>query len=482
MPVEYPLSSFLGSFHPLLVHFPIGILLMALGLDAWTARGRHPELRLALPVLYLWGCITAALSCVTGYLLSSDGDYEGPLVRQHQWLGIATAAMSLLLWLRYRGYLAALPLSRVKFLLPGFLCILVIITGHLGGSLTHGEDYLLESAPVFIQKMAGYREEEIIAPVIEDVQQSDSYKDIAAVIFRQKCGSCHGPNKQKGGLRLDAPEWILKGGKNGKVLVSGNPGESELMKRLLLPLQDDDHMPPREKKQLSSEEIAYLHWWISQGGDFKKKVSELAQSDSIKRILKTFEEGGKQRESSMPADLPAEPGQAADVSLVDSLEKLGLLILPLAESSRNLEISFINCTLPPDSILPLIEPLSPQVVSLDLSGKKATDAGMTAIAKLNRLRKLNLAHTAITDQGIPSLASLQDLRYLNLVYTRVTAGGLANLENLRNLTSLYLLGTQVKKEDWSALKLKFPGVSLDSGGYRLPLLATDTEMVKEKRK
>ncbi len=455
---------------------------MALGLDAWTARGRHPELRVSLPVLYLWGWITAALSCVTGYLLSDNGGYEGPLVRQHQWLGIATACMSLLLWLRYQGYLSTLPFSRVKFLLPGFVGFLVIITGHLGGSLTHGEDYLLESAPVFIQKMAGYGDQEMIAPDIEDVQQADAYQDIAAVIFRQKCGSCHGPNKQKGGLRLDAPEWIVKGGKNGKVLVSGSPGESELMKRLLLPTEDDDHMPPREKKQLSAEEIAYLHWWISQGGDFHKKVSELSQTDSMKRMLKTFERGGKQRESSVPADLPPEPEQPADLSLVDSLEKLGLLILPLAESSGNLEISFINCTLPPDSILPLLEPLSLQVVSLDLSGKKATDAGMTAIGKLFRLRKLNIAQASITDQGLPALSALQDLRYLNLSRTQVTAGGLAKLVNLKKLQSLYLFGTHVSRADWAALKVQFPGVNLDSGGYRLPLLPSDTSLVTEKKK
>jgi hypothetical protein len=202
----------------------------------------------------------------------------------------------------------------------------------------------------------------------------------------------------------------------------------------------------------------------------------------MKRMLKTFERGGKQRESSVPADLPPEPEQPADLSLVDSLEKLGLLILPLAESSGNLEISFINCTLPPDSILPLLEPLSLQVVSLDLSGKKATDAGMTAIGKLFRLRKLNIAQASITDQGLPALSALQDLRYLNLSRTQVTAGGLAKLVNLKKLQSLYLFGTHVSRADWAALKVQFPGVNLDSGGYRLPLLPSDTSLVTEKKK
>jgi mono/diheme cytochrome c family protein len=356
---------------------------------------------------------------------------------------------------------------------------LLILAGHYGGSLTHGRDYLLTSAPAFVQRIAGYAPDTAETVQIEEVQQAAAYKDLAAVILDRKCVSCHGPNKQKGGLRLDAPEWIRKGGEDGSIFVSGNPEGSELIKRILLPRDDEDHMPPREKSQLTREEIAYLHWWIRQGADFNRPVHELAQSDSIRIVLKSFE---KNRPQEKKEDLPAEPDREADIALVDSLEKLGLLIMPLAKESRNLEVSFINCTRPPDSVLSLLQGLSAHVISLNMAGKQVTDDGLASVARLTRLRKLYLGHSQVTDQGLGILAGLPDLQYINLTHTKITENGLAALQALPHLGAIYLAGTAINREAWPRLRSQFPNVYLDSGGYRLPLLATDTETVKETKR
>jgi WD40 repeat protein len=85
---------------------------------------------------------------------------------------------------------------------------------------------------------------------------------VAAIdILRTECLGCHGPEKQKAGLRLDSRAAALQGGEQGPVLVPRNPGASLLLK--VLDAAHDPHMPP--KKQLASAQIEVLRRWIRQG-------------------------------------------------------------------------------------------------------------------------------------------------------------------------------------------------------------------------
>lgn len=86
-----------------------------------------------------------------------------------------------------------------------------------------------------------------------------------APIFKEKCTGCHGAEKQKGGLRLDSHEAVMKGGEDGAVVVAGDPKKSELLRVLLLPKDHDDHMPPPKKPQLTEDEIAKIKAWIEKG-------------------------------------------------------------------------------------------------------------------------------------------------------------------------------------------------------------------------
>ena len=70
-----------------------------------------------------------------------------------------------------------------------------------------------------------------------------SYTKQILPLLSDSCYSCHGPDKQKGGLRLDSPEAIQKGSKNGLVLTAGAPEKSPLWKLTTLPKGDDDAMP-----------------------------------------------------------------------------------------------------------------------------------------------------------------------------------------------------------------------------------------------
>src|SRR5688500_16134278 len=133
-------ADLIGRFHPVLVHLPIGILLLACFFQILTIKNRFTVLQPAIPVMLFWGMIGAVLSCISGYMLSLSGDYDGQLVSTHQWMGIFVAIASLVLYLLHKLSIG----EKTARIFSAGIIILITVTGHLGGSLTHGSDYLTE--------------------------------------------------------------------------------------------------------------------------------------------------------------------------------------------------------------------------------------------------------------------------------------------------------------------------------------------------
>jgi uncharacterized membrane protein len=477
--------TFISHFHPVLVHLPIGMLLAALLLQALSTRKKYTGLRPAVPVVLLAGLISAVLSCMTGYLLSLSGDYDDSLVSWHMWMGISLTILSAVLyfWILRRG------VDRVYIILSLLLLVLIVVTGHLGGSLTHGPDYL--TGPFTGGgggAQAGLAGLAVDTP-IANVQEARAYEEIIRPILQNDCYGCHGSGRQKGGLRVDGPAALLKGGKDGIVLVPGKGDASELIKRLMLPLEEEHHMPPKEKKQLNERQLALVHWWIDQGADFTHKVKELKQPDSIRPALLSLQ-GRRSRPAA--SDLPSGPAPAADPAAIAALAAKGVLVMPVAQNSNWLEAEFEGQTPPGpgggsmaakpgslDSLVSLLLPLHKQLVSLQLGNAGIGDSALAVVGRCEELRSLDLTNTRISDKGLGALGSLHELRVLTLVGTSVTADGVAaDLRSLSKLRSLYLYRTHVTARDWSLLKKVFPAVLLDSGGYSIPVLAGDTEVVK----
>ena len=92
-------------------------------------------------------------------------------------------------------------------------------------------------------------------------------EEMSKALFKERCVSCHGSVKQKGGLRLDAGALIAKGGKH-PVIVSGDSKRSALMERVLS--HDDDERMPPEGKRLTSGQIELLRQWIDAGAAYPK--------------------------------------------------------------------------------------------------------------------------------------------------------------------------------------------------------------------
>jgi uncharacterized membrane protein len=458
------LPDFIGRFHPVLVHLPIGILLLACFFQLLTSKEKFAFLQPAVPLMFFWGMLGAILSSVSGYMLSLSGDYEAQLVGWHQWLGISTAIVSLMLWVLYKFSIAVKTARFVSVL----IIVLITVTGHLGGSLTHGEDYLTKG-------LQSGSESAAIKP-IPNIQEAVVYTDVVQPLLEAKCYSCHGSSKQKGKLRLDQQEFILKGGKNGNTLEPGNADESEMIKRMLLPLDNEDHMPPKEKPQLTALEISLLQWWVNSGAHFNKKVKELPQTEKIKPALLSLQAGSADKEQRM-TDVPEEPVVKADESIIGRLKKAGVLVIPVAQNSNYLSVNFVTATSSVDSLVPLLQSLNKQIVWLKLDQASLKDASMDVIAKLTTLTRLQLSNTDITDKGLLKLRSLEKLQSLNLTGTKITAAGVVQLKGLKQLTHLYLYQTGVSTADWNLLRQSFPAAQLDSGRYSVPILASDTTKI-----
>ena len=455
------ISEFIGNFHPVLVHLPIGILLLAGLFQLLSLNPKYTGLHAATSIALFWGMICAVASCISGYLLSQSGDYDEELVNTHKWFGITTAFISLIAYLfnRWENVFAKWV---ILVMVP-----LVIVTGHLGGSLTHGSDFLTKG---FSNTEDSTAKE--LKP-LADVQEANVYADIVQPIFENKCYTCHNKRKKKGGLRLDEPSFILKGGKDGKVIEPGNADESDMIKRILLPRNDEDHMPPKEKPQLKENEIEILHWWVSTGATFDKKTKELAQPEKIKPILLSLQKEIKK----VTPDVPQETVEKADEKAIQKLKQRGIVVLPVAQNSNYLKANFVTVDSVTNSDMVLLLSIKKQLVWLDLSGKEISDSVLLTVSELLNLTRLQLDNTSITDNGLASLRSLVDLQYLNIVGTTVTARGIMQLKNLPHLQAIYLYKTFINSSDWLVLKNSFPKVTLDSGGYFVPILQTDTTIV-----
>lgn len=299
------LFHILGRLHPLMVHFPIGLLIIALLFEFLTIRSKTSNLRQGIVLLVYLGSLAAILSSVFGYLLSINEDYSGALLLQHQRLGIATsilsATTSLFLYQSSKANFKNLLLYRILLFST---VISVSIAGHLGASLTHGEGYLLgplgdDSSNYDISKVKSTFAELSKLDSLNSSQQEELNLEVRAV-FAHNCYQCHSEYKKKGELALDSKRGVFQGGENGSIITPGLPKKSELYKRITLPTNHKDVMP-KKGKTLAKSEVDLIALWIKQGAVW---------SDRAEKIF---------AEAPMALEQPDLPKESAEVHPLDQL-------------------------------------------------------------------------------------------------------------------------------------------------------------------
>lgn len=278
MTENFWLWQFLGRLHPLVVHFPIALLIFAAFLEIFTIGNYQSKLRSGINTLILGGTISAIFAALFGWQLAVNENITGDLLDQHQLFGIITVAISLVLLWFWSQIELKKRLQNIKvFRAILFITIIgIIITGHLGASLTHGEDFLSSTLPWNKDNstyqpgnfdLANYHSEE------GTLQPEAELKLIGEVrtILAHNCYKCHSGAKIEGDLRLDSKEHVFKGGESGAVILAGNPQKSELIRRINLPKDHKDVMPAKGKL-LNKEEIALLSFWIEKGAPWPENA------------------------------------------------------------------------------------------------------------------------------------------------------------------------------------------------------------------
>jgi hypothetical protein len=123
----------------------------------------------------------------------------------------------------------------------------------------------------------------LCAPFVAPGEASEAKVDFASDIYpilRRACFDCHGPLKQKGGLRLDERKVALG---ESEVIVPGHPEESELIRRVSLPRSDDEAMPSRGTP-LSETEIQRLRTWVLEGAPWPEQLAPARHWSYLKPV------------------------------------------------------------------------------------------------------------------------------------------------------------------------------------------------------
>lgn len=268
----------LGRLHPLAVHLPIGFLVLLAALELAAVRPRFQRLSAARGFILGLTVPAAVFSAICGWVLARSGGYDETILGWHRWLGVGVASATVVLYLLLRG-----GAGRAYRVALAATVVWLAVVSHLGGSLTHGKDYL--TAPV--RKMLGSGSGEQRASAGGNLLQRPVYVSVIQPVFADYCITCHSGKKARAELRLDTAEHLERGGESGAVIVPGSAALSLLIKRLALPLLHDDHMPPEGKPQPAADEVALLRWWIDAGAPTDKAVAGMNPPEAILQTIRS---------------------------------------------------------------------------------------------------------------------------------------------------------------------------------------------------
>lgn len=297
-------------------------------------------------------------------------------------------------------------------------------------------------------------------------------------IFAEHCYKCHGEKKGLGKLRLHTAEAIAESvEKHANLFGDGNPEESELYERLVLP-KDHKKRMPKGGDPLPKDQIDLIAKWIAQGALFAAVAStETTSSENINSEAQASEQ---KKES-----LPLPEVSPADEEAIKRLSAAGAQVGALFANSNLLTVSFALSSNPVgDEQIASLPSAAQQIYSLNLAGAKASENGWSPLAQLSNLSQLHLENSSISDSGLASLSGLERLEYLNLYGTGITDNGLKHLEKLKHLQNLYLWQTKVSFDAARKLEKTIPGLEVNLGHDHPEVmrrrLAKDIENTKQQ--
>ena len=469
---------FIGHFHPVLLHLPIGVFILIVLQELGAIFGKRHHEQVANTAMFplFFGAVSATAAVIAGFLLFQGGDeYAGnALAERHLWGGLIFAVAAVVTFI-LKAWTVALSGNPAFYRLLLFASVTLMgFASHDGASITHGENYLTEYAPNPVRSLLGMEKKNGSEPKKANAPERKSgeqlvYADIIAPILEHRCVQCHKEGKAKGKLRMDTFEMLVKGGKDGPAVELGKAAKSHIIERIELPKDDDDHMPPEGKPDIEVHEIAVLKWWLDSGADDKKALSQMEIPAPVKEAIAKLDTtkpvaSAQNAETTEPQAKPTGPDTALQSSVAGLAKEFpGALTF---ESQQSSALTFTAVSLRgnfDDTGFNKLEKLLPHFVTVDLSATKITDHSVAMLVSSPHLRLIRLAETGITDVSIDTLLKLSSLESINLYGTKVTDAGVSKLAAMSNLKRLYLWQTGVTQETIKVLKEKLPGCEIVTG-------------------
>lgn len=405
--------------HPLLLHFPIVIIVLYV---FWLIFGRqNSHYTEVAEDLLLLSSFSAVITALCGLLLSREPGYDSDTLQTHKWTGSLTA----FLFLFWYWISTAKKVNRWFNIAASFIMVLIVaIAGDLGADITHGSNFLL--APVT-------PENKKVPVAFED---AFVYADLVQPVLESKCMSCHNSKKAKGQLIMETAGLLLKGGKDGKLWDTSQVDLGLLMRRIHLPEEEKEHMPPSGKPQLTDEEVAIIQSWIKSGSDTAGKVADLSPTDTLRVLAyKKFKASAEEQYDFA----------AADESKIQKLNNTNCVIYPVALHSPALVVNFYNSPFFNTQQLQQLDGIKQQIVELNLSKMPVKDDDIKIISGFSNLRTLNLNYSAVSGSTLGELKKLPFLKSLSLTGTSVNQKQLSVLKDFPKLRSVFIWNTGIAK-------------------------------------
>jgi len=434
-----------GRMHPLMLHLPIGLLVMSFLL--WLIKNKIEEssfktiFRFSLQLTSL----AASLTALMGFFLSREGGYDPSTLVVHKTAGVLLSFMcyGLLLLFQYS--------SERKTLFTGSIItaiVTLLVAGDFGATLTHGVGYVWQ--PVRGKENG---EEETIT------DSSTMFAAAVRPILKSKCFTCHNEKKAKGKLVMTSIEKLLEGGKDGPIWVAGDPLNSHIIKKINLPLEDKKHMPPEGKPQLSPGEMELLYKWIEAGADMKKILKDYPETDSLKIFTSKFIKAPQHEEEPEEKFTFAAASPAEIKKLNDPFRS----VFPLSINSPALQAEFFVRQNFDRKKLEELLSVKEQLVILNLSHMPVTDADIKTVSKFINLEKLILNNTDITNKAMEELKNLKKLQYLSVNGTKVDKGAANYFPLFPSMKEIFVWNSGITQSDAAALQSKNKSIIFNAG-------------------
>ena len=264
-------------------------------------------------------------------------------------------------------------------------------------------------------------------------------------------------------------DQLMAGGESqSRAVIAGAPDASELVKRVLLPADHEDRMPPKGKTPLTELEIKILTGWINQGALPNQKVGEIQDSLLLENVEAYLPE--------LTAHLVRQYQTEQELEKIE--EKLKVIASEIGlevkryESEEGREPFFsLSMTFPPshitDESLKKLSPYYAYFRKVSIVGSEVSDDGLYLVSKMKNLKELYLQKTKIGSDGLTYLTKLPELEMLNLSYTKIDDPGIIQLGYFPSLARVYLLGNDLSDQVVQAAKKANPKVQLllEEGPY-----------------